>query len=173
MTDYNKMKKLLLLDKLDGNRKGINGMLTIKDTFGDMLILGIPNNNVRKQYYGYLLEQYQEEKFVDLTQMKILFTGMALEGKWRDALETMAKAYEDVSSVRDGFFVLLLVLVQLIAHTILNVVVDNEVELFFCKAVMLRQKQGLYVYFIYFFRKIDSLCQDIQYVGIVDDGVEV
>ena len=137
MTDYNKMKKLLLLDKLDGNRKGIirtiaetgqivtslentfpasrltnpqtftsllfyYGMLTIKDTFGDMLILGIPNNNVRKQYYGYLLEQYQEEKFVDLTQMKILFTYMALEGKWRDALEAMAKAYEDVSSVRDG-----------------------------------------------------------------------
>ena len=137
MTDYNKMKKLLLLDKLDGDRKGVirtiaetgqivtslentfpasrvtnpqtftsllfyYGMLTIKDTFGDMLILGIPNNNVRKQYYGYLLEQYQEEKFVDLTQMKILFTGMALEGKWRDALETMAKAYEDVSSVRDG-----------------------------------------------------------------------
>ena len=136
-TDYNKMKKLLQLDKLDGDRKGIirtiaetgqivttleetfpasrltnpqtftsllfyYGMLTIKDTFGDMLILGIPNNNVRKQYYGYLLEQYQEEKFVDLNQMKILFTYMALEGKWRDALEAMAKAYEDVSSVRDG-----------------------------------------------------------------------
>ena len=32
-------------------------MLTIKDTFGDMLILGIPNNNVRKQYYDCLLEQ--------------------------------------------------------------------------------------------------------------------
>ena len=137
MTDYNKMKKLLQLDKLDGDRKGIirtiaetgqivtslentfpasrltnpqtftsllfyYGMLTIKDTFGDMLILGIPNNNVRKQYYGYLLEQYQEEKFVDLTQMKILFTYMALEGKWREALEAMAKAYENVSSVRDG-----------------------------------------------------------------------
>ena len=137
MTDYNKMKKLLQLDKLDGDRKGIirtiaetgqivtslentfpasrltnpqtftsllfyYGMLTIKDTFGDMQILGIPNNNVRKQYYGYLLEQYREEKFVDLTQMKILFTYMALEGKWRDALEAMAKAYEDVSSVRDG-----------------------------------------------------------------------
>ena len=137
MTDYNKMKKLLQLDKLDGDRKGIirtiaetgqivtslentfpasrltnpqtftsllfyYGMLTIKDTFGDMLILGIPNNNVRKQYYGYLLEQYQEEKFVDLNQMKILFTYMALEGKWRDALEAMAKAYEDVSSIRDG-----------------------------------------------------------------------
>ncbi len=45
---------------------------------------------------------------------------------------------------QQGFFVLLLVLVQLIAHTILNVVVDDEVELFFCKVVMLRQKQGLY-----------------------------
>lgn len=56
---------------------------------------------------------------------------------------------------QQGFFVLLLVLVQLIAHTILNVVVDDEVELFFCKAVMLRKKQGLYVYFVYFSRKID------------------
>ena len=91
-TDYNKMKKLLLLDKLDGDRKGVirtiaetgqivttleetfpasrltnpqtftsllfyYGMLTIKDTFGDMQILGIPNNNVRKQYYDCLLEQ--------------------------------------------------------------------------------------------------------------------
>ena len=79
----------------------------------------------------------------------------------------------DINHQQQGVFVLFLVLVQLIAHTILNVVVDNEVELFFCKAVMLRQKQGLYVYFICFFRKIDSLRQDIQYVGIVDDGVEV
>ena len=30
------------------------GMLTIKGTRGSKLILGIPNNNVRKQYYGYL-----------------------------------------------------------------------------------------------------------------------
>lgn len=136
-TDYNKMKKLLQLDKLDGDRKGVirtiaetgqivttleetfpacrltnpqtftsllfyYGMLTIKGTFGDMMILGIPNNNVRKQYYGYLLEQYQEEKFVDLNQMKILFTYMALEGKWREGLQFMADAYSQVSSVRDG-----------------------------------------------------------------------
>lgn len=91
-TDYNKMKKLLQLDRLDGDRKGIineiaergeilgnietsfpakmliqpqmfvsllfyYGMLTIKGTRGDRLILGIPNNNVRKQYYEYLMEQ--------------------------------------------------------------------------------------------------------------------
>ena len=136
-TDYNKMKKLLQLDKLDGDRKGIiyeiaekgeiisnletsfpakaltnpdmfisllfyYGMLTIKGTFGDQLILGIPNNNVRKQYYEYLLEQYQEIKFVSLNKLKTLFVYMAFEGKWRDALEYMAQAYEDVSSVRDG-----------------------------------------------------------------------
>ena len=51
----------------------------------------------------------------------------------------LAKQYQ-----QQGIFVLFLLLVQLIAHTILNVVVDDEVELFFSKAVMLRQKQGLY-----------------------------
>ncbi len=101
-TDYNKMRKLINLDKLDGDRKGIirsiaetgqivcrleetfparqitnpqifpsllfyYGMLTIKGTFGSQLVLGIPNNNVRKQYYGYLLEEYQEVKFVNLS----------------------------------------------------------------------------------------------------------
>ena len=90
-TDYSKMKKLLQLDKLDGDRKGVictiaetgqivapltetfsaysltdpqiftsllfyYGMLTIKGTRGDKMILGIPNNNVRKQYYDCLLE---------------------------------------------------------------------------------------------------------------------
>lgn len=39
-----------------------------------------------------------------------------------------------------GILCLFLVFVQLISHTILNVVVDDEVELFFCKAVVLRQK---------------------------------
>ena len=136
-TDYNKMKKLLQLDKLDGDRKGVirtiaeqgsivgniaesfparaltdpnifisllfyYGMLTIKDTFGDQLILGIPNNNVRKQYYEYLLEQYQDEKCLNLSNIRTLFTYMAFDGKWQDALGYMAKAYADVSSVRDG-----------------------------------------------------------------------
>ena len=50
------------------------GMLTIKGTFGDQLILGIPNNNVRKQYYGYLLAQYQEERYVNLAELKTKFT---------------------------------------------------------------------------------------------------
>lgn len=111
-TDYNKMKRLLQLDKLDGNRKGIirriteegsivsnlyetfpaseivkpeyfpsllfyYGMLTIKDTFGDQLLLGIPNNNVRRQYYGYLQEQYQEINHINLNEFGYMLTCMA------------------------------------------------------------------------------------------------
>ena len=136
-TDCNKMRKLIQLDKLDGDRKGVirtiaetgqivakleetfpankitdplifpsllfyYGMLTIKGTYGTQLILGIPNNNVRKQYYGYLLEEYQEEKFVNLAELEYKFTGMAFDGHWREPLEMMAAAYADVSSVRDA-----------------------------------------------------------------------
>ena len=136
-TDYNKMKKLLQLDKLDGDRKGVirtvaekgemiaslfttfpahdvtdpevfpsllfyYGMLTIKGVLGSQLILGIPNNNVRKQYYGFLLDEYQDARHVNTSELVTMFTYMAFDGKWRDALERMADAYEQVSSVRDG-----------------------------------------------------------------------
>ena len=78
------------------------GMLTIKGTLGTQLILGIPNNNVRKQYYGYLLEQYQEINRVALNALQTKFTYMAFEGRWHEALESMATDYAKVSSVRDG-----------------------------------------------------------------------
>ena len=107
-TDYNKMKKLLQLDKLDGDRKGVirtiaekgeivcrleetfpaskitdpevfpsllfyYGMLTIKGTLGSLLILGIPNNNVRKQYYGFLLEEYQAISRMNISSLSVEF----------------------------------------------------------------------------------------------------
>ena len=136
-TDYNKMKRFLQLDRLDGDRKGViltvaekgeivanieetfparaltnpdifvsllfyYGMLTIKGTFGDQLVLGIPNNNVRKQYYNYLIELYQEERSLNISELRTLFTYMAFDGKWEDCLGFMAKAYAEVSSARDG-----------------------------------------------------------------------
>ena len=136
-TDYNKMKKLLQLDKLDGDRKGVirtiaengeilcrleetfpahkitdpevfpsllfyYGMLTIKEVMGNMLLMAIPNNNVRKQYYGFLLEEYQDVRHVNLNDLNVKYTYMALQGKWEDALKYMAEAYANVSSVRDG-----------------------------------------------------------------------
>ncbi len=136
-TDYGKMKKLLQLDKLDGDRKGMiyeiaqkgeilgnieesfaakmlvdpkifvsllfyYGMLTIKAVRGDKLVLGIPNNNVRKQYYEYLLEQYNEKSPLDTGKLGDYFYDMAYEGKWRDGLQFLADAYAKASSVRDG-----------------------------------------------------------------------
>ena len=136
-TDYNKMKKLLQLDKLDGNRKGIlyqiaeegeivstlatsfpasaltdpnifisllfyYGMLTIKGTRGDKMIFCIPNNNVRKQYYEYLLEQYEEKSPLNTSKLTDYYYDMAYDGKWREGLLFMADAYAKVSSVRDS-----------------------------------------------------------------------
>lgn len=136
-TDYNKMKKLLQLDKLDGNRKGIlyqiaeegeivstlatsfpasaltdpnifisllfyYGMLTIKGTRGDKMIFCIPNNNVRKQYYEYLLEQYEEKSPINTSKLTDYYYDMAYDGKWREGLLFMADAYAKVSSVRDS-----------------------------------------------------------------------
>ena len=136
-TDYGKMKKLLQLDTLDGERKGVirsiaeegeimcnlyetfpahditdpeifpsllfyYGMLTIKGTFGSQIVMGIPNNNVRKQYYGFLMDEYQRIKRVNLTKLSTMYTYMAFDGKWEECLDSMAKAYADVSSVRDG-----------------------------------------------------------------------
>ena len=137
MTDYNKMKKLLQLDKLDGDRKGVirtiaengeivaslldtfpankitdpevfpsllfyYGMLTIKGTRGAKLILGIPNNNVRKQYYEYLLELLDAKAYISNNRLTDYYYDMAYDGKWRDAMEYMSDAYSKFSSVRDA-----------------------------------------------------------------------
>lgn len=78
------------------------GMLTIKGTRGSKLILGIPNNNVCKQYYGYLEEEYQAKAYVDVNQLTDYYYDMAYDGKWEEGLRFMADAYAKVSSVRDG-----------------------------------------------------------------------
>ena len=135
-TDYNKLKKLIQLDKLDGDRKGVlrkiteegeimadlftsfsavdmtrpeifpsllfyYGMLTIKGTRGSRLILGIPNNNVRKQYYGYLLENYAQCN-VNISNLRDAYDAMAFDGNWREGLQYMADCYARQSSVRDS-----------------------------------------------------------------------
>lgn len=136
-TDYSKMKKLIQLDKLDGDRKSIiktiaetgeivahleesfsayqltdpnifpsllfyYGMLTIKGTRGDRMVLGIPNNNVRKQYYDYLKEMFEEKSPIDTSKLDDCFYDMAYEGKWQEGLTFLAESYAKVSSVRDG-----------------------------------------------------------------------
>ena len=78
------------------------GMLTIKGTRGSKLVLGIPNNNVRKQYYGYLEEEYQAKSYVNLNKLTDYYYDMAYDGKWNEGLRFMAEAYAKVSSVRDS-----------------------------------------------------------------------
>ena len=151
-TDYKKLKKLLNLDRLDGDRKGVirtiteegeilgtveksfpaerltdpnifisllyyYGMLTIKGEDEPLLQLGIPNNNVRKQYYEYLLEQINETEPINHQKLMLLFKSMARLGEWREALQYIADVYKANSSVRSaiegerniqGFFTALL-----------------------------------------------------------------
>ena len=78
------------------------GMLTIKGTRGSKLVLGIPNNNVRKQYYGYLEEEYQAKSYVDTNRLTDYYYDMAYDGLWEEGLRFMADAYAKVSSVRDS-----------------------------------------------------------------------
>lgn len=136
-TDYNKMKRLIQLDKLDGDRKGVlrriteegqivtnlittfpadqianpeifpsllfyYGMLTITATRGPRVVLSIPNNNVRKQYYEYLLDEYQDKKHINLNSLRDLFDGMAYDGHWRETFQFISNAYKDNSAVRSS-----------------------------------------------------------------------
>ena len=136
-TDYSKLRKLIQLDQLDGNRRGVlaeiisdgqitatlhesfsamemtkpdyfpsllfyYGMLTIKGAEGSMPILGIPNNNVRIQYYNYLLENLDRNSNVAYQQLKKGFTAMAFDGQWHATLQYMADCYRNMSSVRDS-----------------------------------------------------------------------
>ena len=134
-TDYQKMKKLIQLDKLEPERKSIiyqiaeqgyidsnivpyfpasemvkfdnfvsllyyYGMLTITGTNGFTLRLGIPNNNVRKQYYGYLLEEYDRIRTANHWQIDKAFQQAAVSGDWHPLLQTVGDEYEKTCAVR-------------------------------------------------------------------------
>lgn len=134
-TDYSKMRKLIQLDKLDGNRRGVlhsiatNGYiygsvvesfpaeeLTNKDMFVSLLFyygmltiggirgaqqkLIIPNNNVRKQYYGYLLEAYSRIASIDTLALSDAYTAAALDGDWKPMVKEITEAYKRTTSVR-------------------------------------------------------------------------
>lgn len=76
------------------------GMLTIVGSYGAMLKLGIPNNNVRLQYYDYLLEEYERIAHVDMSALNMAYAAAALDGDWRPMIETITDDYRDNASVR-------------------------------------------------------------------------
>ena len=134
-TDYQKMKRLIQLDRLEPQRKSIiykiaeegfiysrlvpyfpasemvkfdnfvsllyyYGMLTITGNNGLMLCLGIPNNNVRKQYYGYLLEEYDRIRPADHWRIDQVYQAAALSGEWQPLVRTVSEEYEKTCAVR-------------------------------------------------------------------------
>jgi hypothetical protein len=76
------------------------GMLTITGVDGPDPILGIPNNNVRKQYYDYLASEYNNTLPIKTAEMKLTYKAAALEGKWREMMEYLCGAYHEYSSIR-------------------------------------------------------------------------
>ena len=135
MTDYGKMKRLIVMDKLEGERLNIihdiaedgfihgqvvshfpaermmefgnfisllyyYGMLTIGGVEGELLKLIIPNNNVRLQYYHYLLEEYQSIAPANLQRLSLCYSRAALHGDWRPMMDCILKAYHDTTAVR-------------------------------------------------------------------------
>ena len=76
------------------------GMLTIRGTLGAALKLGIPNNNVRIQYYTYLMQAFQQIHPTALSQLNVPFYQAAVEGEWRPMMDYILKAYHDTTAVR-------------------------------------------------------------------------
>ena len=136
-TDYNKLRNLIQLDCLDGDRKGIlrkiaeegeivaevlpsfpayqlirprmfvsllfyYGMLTIKGMRGARPILSIPNNNVRMQYYNFLMEEYDRRCSIEVSNLQDGFDSLAFDGEWRSVMQYMCDCYKQLSSVRDS-----------------------------------------------------------------------
>ena len=78
------------------------GMLTIVGTDLDSLVLGIPNNNVLKQYYEYLLTEYKLTSGINTQELGSAFRAMATLGDYNTALTMIAEGYNKVSSNRDA-----------------------------------------------------------------------
>ena len=135
MSDYGKMKRLIEIDQLEGDRLNVihdiaehgfiygqivshfpaermmefgnfvsllyyYGMLTIGGVVGDRLKLIIPNNNVRLQYYQYLLDEYSSIHSIDISDLDDAFDEAALEGDWQPLISFICKAYHDTTAIR-------------------------------------------------------------------------
>lgn len=79
------------------------GMLTITGMYGSRQRLSIPNRNICEQYYIWLMEHYGSgERSLDVPEFELRMDEMAIDGKWRGALEYIAKSYGENSVVRSS-----------------------------------------------------------------------
>ena len=134
-TDYAKLDRVVRLDKIEGDRKGVlleiaqkgfthgrvkrsfpanqltdpnmfksllfyYGMVSIKGMEEGVPILGIPNNNVREQYYNYMLVEYNKIQPLMIDDLEDAFRFAAYRGQWREMMECICRQYHDTTSVR-------------------------------------------------------------------------
>ena len=134
-TDYAKLDRVVRLDKIEGDRKGVlleiaqkgfthgrvkrsfpanqltdpnmfksllfyYGMVSIKGMEEGVPILGIPNNNVREQYYNYLLVEYNKIQPLKIGDLEDAFRFATYRGQWREMMECICRQYHDTTSVR-------------------------------------------------------------------------
>ena len=78
------------------------GMLTIRGSFGFRMKLSIPNNNIRKQYYKYILNQYNKSAKVDISHLQDTFDSAAMFGEWKEMFSYIAEKYKECSSNRNA-----------------------------------------------------------------------
>lgn len=76
------------------------GMLTISGRVGAVLKLGIPNNNVRRQYNDYLLEEYRNIHPLPIYELDMPYYEAAVNGDWHQMMDLILKMYEENTSVR-------------------------------------------------------------------------
>ena len=90
LTDPNMFKSLLFY----------YGMVTIQGIEEGLPILGIPNNNVREQYYNYMLVEYNKIHPLKIGDLDDAFRFAAYRGQWREMMECICRQYHDTTSVR-------------------------------------------------------------------------
>lgn len=78
-------------------------MLTINGTRGPMNILSIPNQTVREQLYGYMIDIYKDSSGLNLEveKLNILMYEMAYEGDWNPYFEYIVERLNNQSSIRE------------------------------------------------------------------------
>lgn len=79
------------------------GMLTIKGSRGPMNTLSIPNQTVREQLYGYIVDIYKQvtELNLDVEKLNILMYDMAYEGDYSPYFNYIAERLSSQSSIRE------------------------------------------------------------------------
>jgi hypothetical protein len=79
------------------------GLLTIKDTEATGLTLAIPNETIRRLYYDYIKEGYEETDVfsIDLYTYSRLMKEMAMNGQWKPLLGYITGRMRESMSLRD------------------------------------------------------------------------